>query len=287
MTGRDDMQRAMAFGLDTTVALLPHRVTRGVIVLGMHRSGTSAAAGLLNELGIKLGDDDDLMPGDEANPRGYWESAELADFQELLLVKLGGSWDAPPTLSLGWERSPRLLRLAGRARRLFKRLYGSLGQWGWKDPRTCLLLPFWRLSLRLRPIVVVIHRNPLEVAASLAARDGFSTERSLALWERYNRSLLDNAAGAPALVISYDELTIRPHDVVQALARFLRANGLAVTDDACGSGGFIDQQLRHTRFDASDLSAEPLVSDAQHRLARMLASLEGAHDSLQVDWSSP
>ena len=268
MTMHSDVRRALGYGLDTAAALLPHRSTRGVIVLGMHRSGTSAAAGLLNDIGIKLGRDDDLMPGDEANEKGYWESAKLADFQELLLVELGGSWDAPPILKPGWERDLRLLRLAGRGRRLFHRLYGDLQQWGWKDPRTCLLLPFWRRSLSLSPIVVVVHRNPLEVAASLAARDGFTTERSLALWERYNRSLLANAVGSPVLVLSYDDLTQKAGHVTKALKGFLQANGLVTVESPPAPIGFIDPQLRHSFFDSNDLAEEPLVSEGQRRLAQ-------------------
>lgn len=48
-----------------------------VLVLGMHRSGTSALTRCINLLGVPLGVADDLMPTGEANPRGYWESASL------------------------------------------------------------------------------------------------------------------------------------------------------------------------------------------------------------------
>ena len=64
-----------------------------MLILGMHRSGTSAITGLVSLLGPELGDRDDLTPADEANQKGYWESASLAGFQESLLEKLGGGWE--------------------------------------------------------------------------------------------------------------------------------------------------------------------------------------------------
>src|SRR5262249_54062286 len=146
------------------------------------------------------------LPADEANQKGYWESRRLTEFQESLLEKLGGDWAAPPPLEPGWEQDWRLVRRVGLARRVFREIYGADEQWLWKDPRSTLLLPFWRRALKVEPIVIGIFRDPLEVAGSLARRDRMPTHEALALWETYNRALLVNIRGLPALIVGYEDL---------------------------------------------------------------------------------
>ena len=262
----------------------PPDPTTGVLVLGMHRSGTSALTGIVNLVGVPIGDSGDLIAADSRNAKGYWESTNLTNFQELLLRRLGGSWDAPPTLTHGWERSTRLLFELGRARRIFRHVYGDLPVWIWKDPRTSLTLPFWRRALRPRVLTVIIHRNPLEVARSLAERDGFDTKRSLTLWEHYNRSLLMNANGLPALVLSYDDLVRQPLAVTGRVREFLAEQRLPVRRPSVDEiGTFVDQRLRHTVFDDADLASDPRVTESQRKLFRTLLSLEGRHDQLRAN----
>jgi hypothetical protein len=274
--------RLTAAGIDLAFALvLPPSQSTGLVVLGMHRSGTSAMSGILHIMGVPVGAEEDLMPADDANQKGYWESRRLTDFQELLLREQGGSWDSPPSLPTGWERRPGLLLTRGRARRVFRRVYGSRPLWAWKDPRTSLTLPFWKRTLRSRILAIVIHRNPLEVARSLADRDGMGTERAVSLWETYNRSLLETAAGLPAFVASYESLVGDPSRVAFALQRFLIANRIPVTavpQDEVRS--FVDGQLRHSAFDAKDLDHHPSITDSQRELARRLIQLDGAHHAL-------
>ena len=186
----------------------------------MHRSGTSAVTGLLNLLGASAGAESDLIASDQANSKGYYENMELSDFQERLLRRLGGRWDKPPQLATGWQQSPRLLRDVGRGRRIVRNLYEPSTAWVWKDPRTCLLLPFWHRVFGRQPTIVVIYRNPLEVARSLAARNQFSKTRSLALWETYNRALL--ARAVPSLsVVSYESLVEHRSVVAREIHSFL------------------------------------------------------------------
>ena len=143
----------------------------GVIVLGMHRSGTSVVSRLLNLLGLSPGPDADLVPPSDSNPAGHWENASLNLVNQRLLAALGGHASAPPPLAEGWEAAPELERL----RREAAALAGSVlaaEQWAWKDPRTCLTLPFWLRVLDVPVAAVLVRRHPLEVARSLEARDG-------------------------------------------------------------------------------------------------------------------
>jgi hypothetical protein len=254
----------------------------GVFVLGMHRSGTSLLTRIVHLLGVPVGREEDLMKPDEANINGYWESDMLTAFQERLLRRLGGGWGAPPPLSQGWERSPRLLLDVGRARRIFRRVYGTMPVWAWKDPRTSLTLPLWLRALRLRPLLIVVHRHPLEVARSLAVRDGFEKTRALALWEEYNRTLLANAEGLPALVVSYEDLVRDPVAVAKRASEFLAQLGVRTDFDEQTVVSCVDQRLRHSTYGDSDLKADPDVTDEQRSLVRLLRSLEGAHGSLDA-----
>ncbi|HTZ08801.1 MAG TPA: hypothetical protein VMB72_07005, partial [Acidimicrobiales bacterium] len=82
----------------------------GVVVLGMHRSGTSAVTRILNLLGADVGERDDLLT-DYDNPAGHWESRALVAANDRILAAWGRSWDFPPWLAPGWERSERAERL--------------------------------------------------------------------------------------------------------------------------------------------------------------------------------
>src|SRR5579884_3426223 len=111
-----------------------------VIVLGMHRSGTSAVTRVVNLLGLSLGREDDLYHAAD-NP-DHWESSALIEANDSILQKLGGRWDAPPNLQEGWESSDLMRGEMSRLRNTFLHVYPEDG-WVWKDPRTCLTLPLW------------------------------------------------------------------------------------------------------------------------------------------------
>jgi hypothetical protein len=246
----------------------------------MHRSGTSAITSVVGLFGPDVGKSGDLMAANEANERGYWESRKLTEFQESLLEKLGGDWKTPPPLRLGWERDWRLVRRVGLARRIFDDVYGGVEQWVWKDPRTALLLPFWRRALRLDPLVVGIFRNPLEVADSLAARDAMPKPQALRLWETYNRAVLVNARGLPAFFTSYEDLLGDSIAVARDLGRFLETHGVAVrrpANDALRS--CVDADLRHNIHSASGTDED--ISNAQRELLRELHEVRGEHSALR------
>ena len=70
-----------------------------VCVAGMHRSGTSLVARLLNQCGLYLGRDEDILPANPTNPEGHWEHERLVEINVELLTEFGGGWDWPADLS--------------------------------------------------------------------------------------------------------------------------------------------------------------------------------------------
>jgi GT2 family glycosyltransferase/glycosyltransferase involved in cell wall biosynthesis/ribosomal protein S10 len=200
---------------------------RGVLLLGMHRSGTSVATRILNLMGLHVAGEDDLIPADEENSRGYWESLALTELDDRLLAALGAPWFAPPAAEEVRSRLSDLGDLLPEARRRAGDVLGP-GPWVWKDPRTCVLLPFWEQVLGDADPLVMVHRDPLEVAQSVARRDGLDLPHCLALWERSVRGVLQAAATRPLHVESFDALQEDPAGWAARVATFLSHHGFDV-----------------------------------------------------------
>src|SRR6476646_3131454 len=107
------------------------------MVLGMHRSGTSAVTTAIQALGVPLGDPDDQLPPAPDNDAGFGESRLLSQNNEMLLDAFGGRWDAPPDLPRDWEQASMFTELIPVEREVFLQVHPT-EQWVWKDPRSCL-----------------------------------------------------------------------------------------------------------------------------------------------------
>jgi hypothetical protein len=251
------------------------RPETAVLVLGMHRSGTSAVTRIVNLLGVPVGRAEGLLAGDERNAKGYWESANLMLFHEHLLSRLGGRWDAPPPLQAGWENAWGLALMVGRARVAFKDAYGDVRTFVFKDPRTSLTLPFWRRALRPRKaLAIVVHRSPVSVAGSLEERDRMAKRDALALWETYNRATLRHTDDLPTTYVAYETLMSDPVGTAERIARFLARHGVPVQKPPVRAiEEFVDPNLRHHTPGITDLAEDREVTAAQRQLAVQLESL--------------
>ncbi len=233
----------------------------GVCVLGMHRSGTSLVAGLLRHLGIDLGPEDEFLPPDSNNQSGYFELAELVHLNDEILAHYGGSWSEIPALPRGWEGSDELAQIRDRARRLLIRRFGSSPQWGWKDPRTSITLPFWQqLAPGLRYVICV--RNPVDVAHSLRSREG--EDRGLDEdgldWLRHTASALAYTAGQPRALVHYERFFKDTEQEVRRLAGFLGCEDRLDEQDTMEQiAEFIDPALVHARSPTTTIADHPAM----------------------------
>lgn len=166
-----------------------------VIVLGMHRSGTSCLTGSLQLAGLDLGEFSAWNPH---NLKGNRENAEVMTLNESILAANGGSWDAPPH-TVRWQPEHQ-----HEARRILAR-YAAAPAWGFKDPRTLLTLDGW-LALGIEPDYIGIFRHPMAVAASLMQRsaDAMDLPKALALWYEYNQQLLQRYQKQPFPLLCFD-----------------------------------------------------------------------------------
>ena len=161
-------------------------VTDVVLVLGMHRSGTSAVAGALTKLGGGL--PKHLMPATPGNVRGYFESVALMGFHEELLESAGSEWSDWRLFNPQWGQSPVAAEFRRRAKELFAEEFDGSPLPVLKDPRICRFAPFWLDVLRemqATPHIVMPIRSPLDVAQSLKHEHGLSLTRGLLLWLRH------------------------------------------------------------------------------------------------------
>ena len=248
----------------------------GALVLGMHRSGTSAATRLLNLAGLATCREDDLFNATGGNAKGHWESTTLFRLNDRLLGEMGRSWWCPqPADPVGQEAAlARLQTEPSAARAAFDQVHPTR-PWVWKDPRTATLLPFWRRALDEPIVGVVAVRHPLEVAASLRTRHGWSLPLCLALWERSTRLLLDGAAGLRLLVATYDVLVGEPLRWYDEAVAFLRESGLDLAPaGAAEVTAFVDPELRHEAPGGS------LPPDVAQTYAALLATV-GVHEAFE------
>ena len=247
-------------------------------MLGMHRSGTSAVTRLINLMGLAAPRPDDLVPASAKNPTGYWESMSLVAFNTRVLGAMGSDMRCPLRLEPGWEEDSRLDDLRTQAVAAVHRTFPST-PWVWKDPRNCLAYAFWRETLDVRHVAVVVHRNPLEIAAStIRQRSDESKIYLLALWERYLRQALEQVAGMPVRVADYQSVLADPVIWCQATSTFLGASRPRDEDVLA----FVDPGLRHTAYSADDFLNDPDVSDPQRALFTTLNELAGDHDEFRV-----
>lgn len=191
-------------------------------VVGMHRSGTSATARVVNLLGVHWGDPANLMAAEAAdNPRGYWEQNWVVQANDAVLARLGGSWMAPPPLRPGWERSPAFRGMAEQIGTLLGAAFPPGVRFGFKDPRLSLTMPLWRPMLG-EPCAIVCVRHPAEVARSLERRGlGASRDAWVRLWWVYTWAAIATTDGMPTRVLPHLRLLTRPEESLDELAAFL------------------------------------------------------------------
>lgn len=222
---------------------------RALLVLGMHRSGTSAVTAGLRVLGVDIGRDEELLPPTADNPKGYFEWAEAVYWHDVLLGALGRRWDDWAPLPAGWMDQPAASMVGETLTALVQRYFGEETLWGVKDPRLCLMVPWWRRilsSVGVSPAYLLVVRHPVSVARSLERRDGVARGAAWQLWMRYVMDSLQATHGARRVIVDYDAWIADPARHLERVARLLELPWpppAAHLDTYCRD--FVDPYLRH------------------------------------------
>ena len=253
-----------------------------LIVLGMHRSGTSALAGALKILGVELGEP--LMaPRDGENTRGYFEHLEIYAFHQRLLETLGVTWDdlRSPRLEAG---DPFFDELRAELAGLLRHHFAGAPLWAAKDPRACRFVPLWRAALTelgCSPRYLIVFRHPDEVAASLARRDRFSRDKSDLLWADHYLAAEAATRGLRRSFVNYAELLRAPEAELARVAAEIGLEWPADGDEVAGElREFLSGGLRHHVAPAEGLATRGRLGAIVPRLWQTLdAASAGAIDT--------
>src|SRR5277367_3745254 len=218
-----------------------------ILVLGMHRSGTSAVAGAIRLLGATL--PAQTIPAGPDNPSGFWESLSILATNDWILNEGGATWYE----CLGFDANA--LDVRTRVTALTFVMLSMTSEFGAaplpliKDPRICLLMDFWLPALRARgvsPVVLLVLRSPEKVAQSLAAREHLPAAVSAALWLRYMLDAEYATRDCRRHILVYDDL-LRDWRTELTLVGQRSAVTWPVAPDAVAPqmDRFLDARLRH------------------------------------------
>jgi len=232
-----------------------------VLVLGMHRSGTSAYAQLLELLGCHM--------GNISVTNQHWEQVEVKRINDALLRQVGCTWRLvdPQVIAAACSATAPELNLDARA--VVAALDARL-PWALKDPRHCVTLPFWHRFVE-DPVHVLVYRHPLETAQSLKARDGLPLFAGCALWEASTRSALYHTQGRKRLLVNYYDLLQDPLGTASRLCEELLRLGVQgiSTDRRDEIVGLVD--LGRYRQRADSATRDDFLTGRQRELAAPLA----------------
>ena len=231
---------------------------RLIVVLGMHRSGTSAVTRALQVFGIDLGDRL-MQPSVGDNDKGFYEDTDLYNLNVEMLGAVGKQWDSLSPLT---SNDMEILQNTGfllRAIDLLKQKTAHVSLFAFKDPRVTKLLPFWQSVFahgKYEVTYVLVVRNPLSVARSLKRRDGFPHVKSYLLWLGHVVTSCALTRGHDRLMADFDNLLTAPRETLALISRHL---SLRVDENSLNEylSNFLEAGLRHNVCSIDELAADP------------------------------
>ncbi len=258
-----------------------------VLVLGMHRSGTSALTRCLNLAGMDLGSH--LLSPAKMNAKGFWEHADAVRINDQLLERLGLYWYDLGPLPDGWLTSLAADTARDEIRAMVKRDFDRVPLWGLKDPRLCRLAPLWIDVLQEMGVEVVsvfMVRSPLEVAESISRFPDYRLPAPLGiphgvlLWAQDLAESVLAAHTIPRVMVDYEHLLSEPVAVVSKIGRELGfAWPIQPTERGDAIQAFLDTGMRTHNMRVSQDKVPPLVSELVEACSSVV------HDPSPVKWA--
>lgn len=249
---------------------------QAVVVLGMHRSGTSATGGVMSLLGAR--EPLHLMPATPANPKGYWESLRLMKLHDELLNGIGSAWDDWLRMPEGWLDSAAAKAFCTQAPATLDEEFSDAGLILLKDPRMCRMMPLWESTLEeqnIEPLIAFTVRNAMDTALSLSKRDDIAVRRGLLLWLRHVLDAEHDTRSSRRTFLNYDDLLSDWRSQVARMSGDLDIDWPRTPDDAASDiEELLDRSLRHHK-------AEPVVPEGpDDHVISWVADATDAFDTL-------
>jgi hypothetical protein len=228
--------------------------TKCVFVLGMHRSGTSALTGLLCQFGAVPGKD--LLPANDSNPKGFFESKAVVDINNAILQALGSSWDDMNALPTDWQSLPVMQSLRTDIAAFFLSLAVAESPLVIKDPRLSKTLPLWLEALTefgVQPVVVICVREPDAVAQSEKLMKGFPVLKSLLLYLDYGLQAERHSRSVCRTIVAYSDLLANWQGLLKRVDEELGLGlPLNVAELAARGADFISPELNRSQLDEGE-----------------------------------
>ncbi len=248
------------------------------MVLGMHRSGTSAVARILNLLGAAL--PKNIMGANLGNDSGHWEPKKLVDFHDQILAEFGSDWSDWQSFDLTRIPYARRQALAAEIVALLNAEYADAQLMLVKDPRLCRFAPFFIETLANETIetcVILPIRNPLEVTASLMQRDGMLQADAALLWLRHILDAEATTRKLPRAFVTYAGLLADWKQSVRRVTECLAIdwpNSIEDIDDQVTN--YLSSAHRHHAHSAIDIIQDPMmrgwIADAYDALLELVSN---------------
>ncbi len=202
---------------------MPRRLA--VIVLGMHRSGTSAVAGTAVRLGLAA--PRMSLPASADNPGGFHESALVVMLNQWLLRQAGSEWYDCFNFNISRLPAETRAEAPNHCLAILREEFADAPAFLVKDPRLCLTLPVWLPALRAAGAdvaVLLVIRHPEEAVRSLCQRDRLPEATVASLWLHYTLEAERASRGLPRAMVAYEDLL---HDWRGCMAHAARIAGIA------------------------------------------------------------
>lgn len=234
------------------------------VVLGMARSGTSAITRSLKALGIDLGNH--LAAAREFwNAKGSWEDEEIVyKINRGVMLALKYSWVTMNSIDSECEHNEDLRGLKNYAYDLLKERTDASDHWGFKDPRTAKILPFWQeifAKLDVRENYIIALRNPLSSAYSYQRVSGVDIEEALFLWLMHMIPAIDSTYGKRRIAVNYDLMMQNPRLQVERIKRAFDIPDLASPAEIeVYANEFLDKNLQRYEYSREELISHPATA---------------------------
>lgn len=259
-----------------------------VVVLGMHRSGTSAVSGALSCAGVYFGNN--LLAPAPFNPKGFFEHKDILYTNEEILRTFDSSFEDIKPLPPMWHKSLQMVAFKERLKDIIERDFSEVPVFGFKDPRISILLPlyldlFKELGLDVR--FVVSERSSVEIAESLKERIGFSLYDSLALCQKYKQSIEEGIVGELYTRVQMDDITRNPIRSVESIIEVLKLPIKITELESKKITDFIDVGLKHHTFSTESVimglikEKESVVKELELNTAEQRILKEKLEDGLK------
>lgn len=219
-----------------------------IVVLGVHRSGTSAMSGMMAKSGLNLGKS--VLGENQSNPKGHFENLRLLKFNNSLLHEFDVQWHNTVCLSENWWENESLANRKSELKSLMIKEFNDSKNLLFKDPRLCILLPLYLSvfnELNIRPKFIITLRHPQPVAQSLKKRDNFSLEKSHRIYvehllkaERYSR-------GFERVFSDYDCMLEAPIAELKRIVKTLDIECNIDSEIEQKITGFVEPGLNHSK----------------------------------------